>query len=67
MCVLVMELLMDKKQKTNLRAHMDAAPHKRLDEFVVQTMVFHVLSGLSAMHTEGVIHRDVKPENIALT
>jgi serine/threonine protein kinase len=44
-----------------------AVSRRRLDEAEACDMMRHVLGGLRHMHALGVVHRDVKPENILLS
>ncbi|KAG0208808.1 hypothetical protein BGX28_000351 [Mortierella sp. GBA30] len=39
----------------------------KLEEFRVRSMVFQVLRGLHHMHSKGIMHRDMKPENLLVT
>ncbi|KAF9184747.1 hypothetical protein BGZ51_003150 [Haplosporangium sp. Z 767] len=39
----------------------------QLEETIVRSMVFQVLRGLQHMHAKGIMHRDMKPENILVT
>jgi calcium/calmodulin-dependent protein kinase I len=44
-----------------------AVSRRRLDEAEACDMMRHVLGGLRHIHAHGVVHRDVKPENILLS
>ncbi|KAG0320343.1 hypothetical protein BGZ97_000262 [Linnemannia gamsii] len=39
----------------------------RLDEETVRSMVFQILRGLQHMHSKGIMHRDMKPENLLVS
>ena len=39
---------------------------KSLDEATVQDLVLQILSGLNHMHSQNILHRDLKPRNIFL-
>ncbi|KAG0276218.1 hypothetical protein BGZ96_003407, partial [Linnemannia gamsii] len=39
----------------------------RLDEKTVRSLVFQILRGLQHMHSKGIMHRDMKPENLLVS
>merc|ERR1711953_13415 len=39
----------------------------KLEEKIARTLFAQIVSGLQAMHKEGLCHRDIKPQNILLT
>ncbi|KAF9153020.1 hypothetical protein BG015_004270, partial [Linnemannia schmuckeri] len=39
----------------------------RLDETITRNMVFQILRGLQHMHAKGIMHRDMKPENLLVS
>ena len=63
LCWMVMELL----SAGSLHEAIHTSPDKRLREFEVAKLGFHILSALVWMHKTDVIHRDIKPSNIMLT
>ena len=50
----------------SLRARLDAAQGGRLPLAEAVRITLDVLAGLTAAHATGIVHRDVKPENILL-
>ena len=40
--------------------------HDKLSKKTVQKIMTQLISGVSALHTNGVCHRDLKPENLLL-
>ena len=57
---LVMELL----QGETLREYLRHQQHPKLSEFI--TLMLGAMAGVAAAHQHGVIHRDLKPDNIFL-
>ncbi|MFF7290601.1 serine/threonine-protein kinase [Streptomyces griseorubiginosus] len=57
-------LVMDLVRGTDLRTRLDR--EKRLAPEAAVAMVADVADGLAAAHAAGVVHRDVKPENVLL-
>ncbi|MER6688470.1 serine/threonine-protein kinase [Streptomyces minutiscleroticus] len=57
-------LVMDLVRGTDLRTRLDR--ERRLAPEAAVAIVADVADGLAAAHAEGVVHRDVKPENILL-
>lgn len=57
-------LVMDLVRGTDLRTRLDR--EKRLAPEAAAAIVADVADGLAAAHAKGVVHRDVKPENILL-
>ncbi|XP_041090585.1 serine/threonine-protein kinase PAK 4-like [Polyodon spathula] len=45
----------------------DIVTHTRMNEEQIATVCLSVLKGLSVLHTQGVIHRDIKSDSILLT
>ncbi|KAF9911395.1 hypothetical protein EC991_003960, partial [Linnemannia zychae] len=39
----------------------------RLEETKIRSMVFQILRGLQHMHSKGIMHRDMKPENLLVS
>jgi calcium-dependent protein kinase len=40
---------------------------KKFDEKQAAEIMFHILSGVTYLHSKNIVHRDIKPENILLT
>ncbi|CAM5734347.1 Serine/threonine-protein kinase PknD [Streptomyces alboniger] len=57
-------LVMDLVRGTDLRTRLDR--DKRLSPEAAAAIVADVADGLAAAHAAGVVHRDVKPENVLL-
>jgi len=51
----------------DLRAHLDGLEKKRLPPERVLALARGILEGVAFAHEEGVVHGDVKPENVLLT
>lgn len=49
-----------------LRAHLNAAPERRLGTAEALQIILPVMGGVAAAHGAGVLHRDLKPENVLL-
>ncbi len=51
---------------TNLRAHLDMSPGRRLAPAEALEVLVPIMGALVATHKQRIIHRDIKPENIFL-
>ena len=60
---LVMELVTGK----SLRKELDSQPHKKLSPQKVKEIITYLISALSTVHQQGILHLDIKPDNILLT
>jgi len=60
-------LVMDYVDGISLENFLKAQPRSRLEEREARDLIMPVLSGLSAVHKHGFLHRDVKPGNIYIS
>ena len=60
---LVMELVTGK----SLRKELDSQPQKKLSPQKVKEIITYLISALSTVHQQGILHLDIKPDNILLT
>jgi formylglycine-generating enzyme required for sulfatase activity len=60
-------LVMDYVEGISLENFLKSQPRSRLDERQARELIIPVLSGLSAVHKHGFLHRDVKPANIYIS
>jgi len=56
-------IVMEHVEGVTLRQHMSG---RRMEAAEVLDVAFQIASGLAAAHAAGVVHRDVKPENVML-
>lgn len=59
-------MVMEYEQGQTLAQHLKRAQGHRLDEPSLLRIVMPILNGLHAMHEAGLLHLDIKPENIYL-
>lgn len=59
-------MVMEYEQGQTLAQHLRQTPGRRLDEPMLLRVVMPLLNGLHAMHEAGLLHLDIKPENIYL-
>ena len=59
-------IVMEHLKGRTLRAHLNDAPDKRLPLAEALALLIPVMRGISAAHSVGVLHRDMKPENVLL-
>ena len=52
---------------TGVSALRESAPSKRLPVYMVRNIVYMALSALKSLHGMGIVHCDVKPDNMLLT
>lgn len=60
---IVMELV----KGGTLQRLIDTAPSHRLDPDPMRSYFRHLMHGLAHIHEKGIVHRDVKPENLMIT
>ncbi len=60
-------LVMDYVDGVSLETFLKMQPRNRLEERQARELIMAVLSGLSAVHKHGFLHRDVKPSNIYIS
>jgi serine/threonine protein kinase len=51
----------------SLRKELDSQPHKKLSPQKVKEIITYLISALSTVHQQGILHLDIKPDNILLT
>jgi len=59
-------LVMEYYPGLTLAEHLDRQPGSRLPEAQALALMQQILDGLRAVHAEGLLHRDIKPQNIYL-
>ena len=59
-------LVMEYRDGKTLKAYMAERNNQPLDENSIRRIFLPVLDGLRAVHQEGLLHRDIKPDNIFL-
>jgi len=59
-------LVMEYYPGLTLAEHLDRQPGGRLPEATALALMQQILDGLRAVHAEGLLHRDIKPQNIYL-
>ena len=59
-------LVMEYYPGLTLAEHLDRQPGSRLPEATALALMQQILDGLRAVHAEGLLHRDIKPQNIYL-
>lgn len=60
-------LVMEYYEGKTLKAYLKEQPEGQMDPEIATEIMLRVLDGLKEVHSEGYLHRDVKPENIYLT
>jgi len=60
-------LVMEYYEGKTLEAYLEEQPDGRMGPEAATEVMLRVLDGLKAVHEEGYLHRDVKPENVYLT
>ncbi len=60
-------LVMDYVEGVSLETLLKMQPRNRLEERQARELIMPVLSGLTAVHSHGFLHRDVKPSNIYIS
>ena len=62
----VIHVVMDLLKGQELEDAISEQPNGRFPEAIAKKMIHHLLDAVAFMHTKGVIHRDLKLENIVL-
>jgi serine/threonine protein kinase len=60
-------LVMDYYEGCTLEAYLREQPGERIPERLAVQILMHVLDALRAVHGAGLLHRDIKPQNIYVT
>ncbi|CAN6284083.1 unnamed protein product [Urochloa humidicola] len=60
-------LVMDYVGATTLDDDMMGRPHRPFSEAEVRRVMRQLLAGAEAMHRHGIVHRDIKPDNILIS
>ncbi|GEM_PF-7101053 len=60
-------LIMQKIEGMNLRQYLEQKNNQPIDAITAKKWLKEILEILKVIHTQGLIHRDIKPDNIMLT
>jgi len=60
-------LVMEYYEGKTLEAYLEEVPDGKMEPEAATEVMLRVLDGLKEVHSEGYLHRDVKPENVYLT